>query len=73
MVHTFAPKHLGGRGRRISEFEDSQGYTDKPCLEKPKEKKKESLMDLNKFRVLESKKQMHGGRNIWELNSGLDP
>jgi hypothetical protein len=35
---------LGGRGRRISEFEaslvyksefqDSQGYTEKPCLEK---------------------------------------
>ena len=30
--------HSGGRGRRISEFEDSQGYTDKPCLEKPKKK-----------------------------------
>jgi hypothetical protein len=23
-----------------SEFQDSQGYTEKPCLEKPKEKKK---------------------------------
>jgi hypothetical protein len=23
-----------------SEFQDSQGYTDKPCLEKPKKKKK---------------------------------
>jgi hypothetical protein len=43
-------QHLGGRGRRISEFEaslvyksefqDSQGYTEKPCLEKPKKKKK---------------------------------
>jgi hypothetical protein len=38
---------LGGRGRRISEFEaslsefqDSQGYTEKPCLEKSKKKKK---------------------------------
>jgi hypothetical protein len=39
---------LGGRGRWISEFEaslvlqsefqDSQGYTEKPCLEKPKPK-----------------------------------
>jgi hypothetical protein len=38
---------LGGRSRRISEFEaslvyrefqDSQGYTEKPCLEKPKKK-----------------------------------
>jgi hypothetical protein len=31
---------LGGRGRRISEFEDSQGYTKKPCLKKPKNKNK---------------------------------
>jgi hypothetical protein len=40
---------LGSRGRWISEFEaslvyrefwDSQGYTEKPCLEKPKQKKK---------------------------------
>jgi hypothetical protein len=46
---------LGGRGRRISEFkaclvyrgefQDSQGYTEKPCLEKPKgEKKKVELL-----------------------------
>jgi hypothetical protein len=26
-----------------SEFHDSQGYTEKPCLEKPKKKKKKSL------------------------------
>jgi hypothetical protein len=32
---------LGGRGRRISEFEDSQGYTEKPCLKKKKKRKKE--------------------------------
>jgi hypothetical protein len=40
---------LGGRGRRISEFEASLVYrvssrtaraTEKPCLEKPKKKKK---------------------------------
>jgi hypothetical protein len=41
---------LGGRGRQISEleaslvykvsFQDSQGYTEKPCLEKPKKKKR---------------------------------
>ena len=40
---------MGGRGRRISEFkaslvhkvfQDSQSYTEKPCLEKPKKKKK---------------------------------
>jgi hypothetical protein len=27
---------LGGRGRQISEFKASQGYTEKPCLEKNK-------------------------------------
>jgi hypothetical protein len=42
---------LGGRGRQISEFkasliyksefQDSQGYTEKPCLEKTKKDKKE--------------------------------
>jgi hypothetical protein len=32
---------LGGRGRRISEFKDSQGYTEKPCLEEKKKERKE--------------------------------
>lgn len=34
-----------GRSRWVSEFKASQGYTEKPCLERPKkekEKKKES-------------------------------
>jgi hypothetical protein len=31
---------LGGRGRQISEFQDSQGYTEKPGLEKPKKKER---------------------------------
>jgi hypothetical protein len=26
-----------------SEFQDSQGYTEKPCLEKPKKKKKKKI------------------------------
>jgi hypothetical protein len=38
---------LGGRGRWISEFEDSQGYTEKPCLEKPKAKKKKKITHPN--------------------------
>jgi hypothetical protein len=31
-------QHLGGRGQPglQSEFQDSQGYTEKPCLEKKK-------------------------------------
>jgi hypothetical protein len=39
-------KHLGGRGRGFgdqpglqNEFQDSQGYTEKPCLKKTKNKK----------------------------------
>lgn len=41
-----SPKRLGGRGRRLSfwghsglqsEFHDSQGYTEEPCLEKQNE------------------------------------
>jgi hypothetical protein len=30
---------LGGRGRQISEFQDCQGYTEKPYLEIKKKKK----------------------------------
>jgi hypothetical protein len=30
---------LKGRSRWISEFQDSQGYTEKSCIEKPKKKK----------------------------------
>ena len=51
---------LGSRGRWISEFEDSlvykdheksefqdsQGYTEKPCLKKPKKKKKKKRTEL---------------------------
>jgi hypothetical protein len=41
---------LGGRGRWISEFEaslvyeDSQGYTEKPCLERPQKEKPEEAV-----------------------------
>jgi hypothetical protein len=40
---------LGGRSRRISEFEaslvqDSQGYTEKSCLEEEEEEKKKSCV-----------------------------
>jgi hypothetical protein len=41
VVHAFKSQHLGGRGRWISEFkefQDSQGYTEKPCLEKQTKK-----------------------------------
>jgi hypothetical protein len=55
---------LGGRGRWISEFEanlvykmNSQGYTEKPCLEKTKEKK-----NKNKNKTTTKKKQNMEGR-----------
>jgi hypothetical protein len=31
---------VGGQPGLQSEFQDSQGYTEKPCLEKPKNKTK---------------------------------
>jgi hypothetical protein len=50
---------LGGRDRQISEiwgqpdlqseFQDSQGYTEKPCLEKPKKKKKKKRKEKKKI------------------------
>jgi hypothetical protein len=53
---------LGGRGRRISEFEarlvyksefqDSQGYTEEPCLKKPKKKKKKKEKKRKKKELL---------------------
>jgi hypothetical protein len=39
---------LGGRSRWISEFEDSQGYTEKPCLKKTKNKTKQQQKQKNK-------------------------
>jgi hypothetical protein len=39
VAHAFDPSTQEGRQRRIfglqSEFQDSQGYTEKPCLEHP--------------------------------------
>jgi hypothetical protein len=60
---------LGGRGRRISEFEasqpglqsefqDSQDYTEKPCLKKKqKTKKKERKKARKKERKREKEKE----------------
>jgi hypothetical protein len=58
---------LGGRGRWISEFEaslvglqsefqDSQGYTEKPCLEKPKSKKQANKNYLGQSRIFGGEK-----------------
>jgi hypothetical protein len=58
---------LGGRGRWISEFEvsldyrvssNSQGYTEKPCLEKPKPNKQKKNQQSGK-------KKRGGGLERW--------
>ena len=51
-------QHLGGRGRRISEFEGSQGYTENPVSKKKKRAKTKKLklsqhLQLQLFRRLE--------------------
>jgi hypothetical protein len=49
---------LGRRGRGQpglqSEFQDSHGYTEKPCLEKPKKNKKQKQEDRNRCRSMKS-------------------
>jgi hypothetical protein len=57
---------LGGRGRQVSEFEaslglqsefqDSQGCTEKPCLEKKKKKKQNKT---NKTKQNKTKKRLN--------------
>ena len=58
VAHTCNPSTLGGRGRQISEFEaslvyrvsefqDSQGYTEKPRLQKAKSKKPKTKKKKN--------------------------
>ena len=40
---------MGGRGRQISEFQDSQGYTEKPYLRKTnKQTSKQKRFEFNK-------------------------
>jgi hypothetical protein len=53
VVHAFNPstweaeagRFLGGRTGLQNEFQDSLGYTEKPCLKKSKKKKKKKLTD----------------------------
>jgi hypothetical protein len=43
VAHTFNPStRVRGQPGLQSEFQDSQDYTEKPCLEKPKKKKKKA-------------------------------
>ena len=82
--------HLGGRGRRISEFKASlvfrmssstaraQSYTEKPCLEKPKERaSKRGREERRKGgRETETDRQTHTHTHTQILNaagSSLDP
>jgi hypothetical protein len=48
MAHAFNPITRGQPGLQ-SEFQDSQGYTEKPCLEKKQKKKKKKNEDIINF------------------------
>lgn len=37
---------LRGKGGRISEFQDSQNYAEKPCVENPKENPTKTLTEI---------------------------
>jgi hypothetical protein len=54
VVHAFDPSTREAEAGeflpgRQSEFQDSQGYTKKPCLKKPKQKKKEKKKKERKY------------------------
>jgi hypothetical protein len=67
---------LGGRGRRISsrpgqpglqsEFQDSQGYTEKPCLKKTKTKTKNEKKQTSKQTKKETKELLSLEDTIWQ-------
>jgi hypothetical protein len=52
VAHAFNPRQrqadfwVWGQPGLQSEFQDSQGYTDKPCLKKPKQTNKKSYLFL---------------------------
>ena len=49
VVHTFNPSTwVQGQPGLQSEFQDRQGYTEKPCVEKPKPKPKQTTKQTNK-------------------------
>jgi hypothetical protein len=57
VVHTFNPSTQEAEAGRFlssrpaglqSEFQDSQGYTEKPCLKKPKNEKTKNKQNNNK-------------------------
>jgi hypothetical protein len=68
---------LGGRGRWISEFEgqpglqrefqDSQGYTEKPCLKKTKKQNKKKKTKIN-LKIIKKKKGLQLSKHICGLS-----
>jgi hypothetical protein len=59
---------LGGRGRQISEFKASQGYTEKPCLEN-KETNKETTKQTNKQKQIKKGKHARKKCTVKEIIS----
>jgi hypothetical protein len=62
VAHAFNPNNLGGRVRGLpglqSEFQDSQGYTEKPCLEKLNKQKQNKQTNKKRFLSFLSKAVM---------------
>jgi hypothetical protein len=72
---------LGGRGRQISEFQDSQDYIKKPCFKKQKTKttttKNKKKQKTNKIKskqkkINKNKKQELGWNFDWDCIESLD-
>jgi hypothetical protein len=70
---------LGSRGQPglQSEFQDSQGYTEKPCLKKPKKKKKKKNRTVGETQLspvlslsVTGNRNQHSGEDI-TLSEGL--
>ena len=57
------------RVRRISEFQDSQGYIEKPCLKKPKKPNQTKQMDT--LKAEKKKKRERVFITGWHLHGEL--
>ena len=50
-----------------SEFQDSQGYTEKPCLKKKKKDKRKKKRKAVGLKKGGSRDQRHSGMHTWEM------
>jgi hypothetical protein len=80
VAHTFNPStreaeaggFLSSRQPGLqSEFQDSQGYTEKPCLKKPKEEEEEEEGEGKKERNKEKKRREEKNNNYYYYYYGV--